>query len=144
MRPLQRKRRRARLTRIKRAPLAAQIPTRESDGADGPRATAGDSVKAMRSLQPQSCDAPGRALEARIGDVVGGLFRTWPALLGFSVQEAGEPRDDLRLADVEMQPWTARPEDALGEVALALLELVEEDPGALDLLRGRTFARTLH
>ena len=33
---------------------------------------------------------------------------------------------------------------ALGEIARTLLELIDERPEAAELLRGRTFARTLH
>lgn len=95
----------------------------------------------MRTLPSPGFDAAECALSARIDAVVAGLFRRWPALLGFSLQDAA---DELRLADLELQPWTARPEDALGDVALALAELLEENPAALEALRGRTFARTLH
>ena len=35
-------------------------------------------------------------------------------------------------------------DEALGEIAQTLLELIEERPEAAALLRGRTFARTLH
>lgn len=78
--------------------------------------------------------------EARLEALVETLFRRWPGLVGFAVRDAGE----LVLAEMETHPWSARPDELLGEVAGALLDLVDEEPAALELLRGRTFARTLH
>lgn len=80
------------------------------------------------------------------------IFAACPELSGFSVQDAGslsaasasEPLDaGLRLADVETAPY-APSERLLGEIAVALLELIDEQPEAVNELRGRTFARTLH
>jgi hypothetical protein len=68
------------------------------------------------------------------------LFRRWPSLVGFSVQDEGE----LVIGDLEMQPWNAEAHELLGEIAGTLLDFVDEKPGALELLRGRTFARVLH
>ena len=80
------------------------------------------------------------------------IFAACPELCGFSVQETGSVsalsaserlEGDLRLADVETAPY-APSERLLGEIAVALLELIDEQPEAVDELRGRTFARTLH
>jgi hypothetical protein len=66
------------------------------------------------------------------------LFQRCPQLHGFAV------RSDRPL------PWhlTCHPQHdeqaALDEIAQTLLELVEERPEAAAMLRGRTFARTLH
>jgi hypothetical protein len=67
------------------------------------------------------------------------LFQRCPQLHGFAV------RSDRPL------PWhlTCHPaqegeQAALEEIAQTLLELLEERPEAAALLRGRTFARTLH
>lgn len=68
------------------------------------------------------------------------IFATYPELWGFSVQDA----KDLCLADVETHPWAGQPERLLGEIAVALLDLIDEQPEAAEQLRGRTFARTLH
>ena len=65
------------------------------------------------------------------------IFAACPELWGFSVQ------DDLLLADVETLPY-APSERLIGEIARALLDLIDEQPEAADALRGRTFARTLH
>lgn len=94
-----------------------------------------------------------RQSEIELASVVEALFRRWPSLVGFSVQEAGAlSRDraagglgrELVLAEVETDPWPARSQELFGEIALALLDLMDEQPAARELLLGRTFARTLH
>jgi hypothetical protein len=67
------------------------------------------------------------------------LFRRCPQLHGFAV------RPDRPL------PWHLACDagangahEALDAIAQTLLELIEERPEAARLLRGRTFARTLH
>ena len=91
--------------------------------------------------------------ETQVGSVVQALFQRWPSLVGFSVQEAQHlPKDrasgqlelELVLADVETDPWPARSQELFGEIALALLDLMDHEPAVRDLIRGRTFARTLH
>jgi hypothetical protein len=91
--------------------------------------------------------------EAEVRAVIDALFERFPALVGFSVQEA-EPRaaagsdadaeEDLCLASVELFPPVAKRAELLGEIAMPLQELLDEAPGARELLRGRTFARALH
>lgn len=78
--------------------------------------------------------------EAQVRTVVATLFRRFPELVGFSVWEASE---DLCLASVETFPCDAEP-SLMGEIAAPLLDLLDEDPEARELLSGRTFARTLH
>jgi hypothetical protein len=76
----------------------------------------------------------------------------YPELCGFSVQDAetltrervsGQLEAGLYLADVATTT-NGSSEQLLGEISVALLELIDEDPEAIDALRGRTFARTLH
>lgn len=92
-------------------------------------------------------------IESQLEAVVAQLFDEWPALVGFSVEaleapprEAAETQleRELVLANVETFPWTGYSRNLLGEIAVPLLELIEEEPQARDLLRGRTFARRLH
>ena len=81
----------------------------------------------------------------RIATVVESLFRRWPSLVGFSVQEAPAPLErELVLADVETSPWPADTQELCGEIAVALRKLIDDEPAARELLHGRTFARTLH
>jgi len=90
-------------------------------------------------------------LEATIND----LFLGYPTLCGFSIRDvANLPQEgeacqidgELFLADVGVYPSCgSRVLEALyGEVANALLALVEEHPEAHELVRGRTFTRALH
>jgi hypothetical protein len=87
-----------------------------------------------------------------IDSTVNQIFAACPELCGFSVQEAnalshdrkaGQLEGDLYLADVETLPY-ARSERLFGEIAVALLDLIDEQPEAAEQLRGRTFARALH
>ena len=70
---------------------------------------------------------------------VHGLFERMPLLVGFHVG------DDLSLAEIEFDRWPGfTPSDELyEEIAAALLEAIDERAEALELVRNRTFARTL-
>jgi len=76
-------------------------------------------------------------LEARVRDI----FRRLPLLIGFSLD------GDLCLCDLEVRSWPGCEwgDPVYGEIGAALGELIAEveDEGANELLRGRTFARTL-
>ena len=77
---------------------------------------------------------------SRIHATVKDIFAACPELSGFSV---GQLDGELCLAEVETAPYAAS-EEILREVAEALMALIDDEPEAADLLRGRTFARTLH
>jgi len=79
--------------------------------------------------------------EADLQAVVATIFQRLPELVGFCVREA---KDELCLAGVETFPADLEPDELMGEIALPLLDLLEEDPQARELMRGRTFARTVH
>jgi predicted metalloendopeptidase len=83
------------------------------------------------------------------------LFRRCPALHGFSVQQGSSVsceriahalQGGLFLADVAWhQPlYGDQAATLVEEISQELLELVDEQPEATALLRGRTFARTLN
>jgi hypothetical protein len=93
----------------------------------------------MKALESAPCDPRS---EAEVGTVVNALFTRWPALLGFSVQEEGE----LYLTDVALHPWfdEAQRASLCSEIAVALSEIMDEEPAARELLSGRTFARSVH
>jgi hypothetical protein len=80
------------------------------------------------------------ALLREVNDVMSTLFQRYPALCGFSV------KDDLRLSNVACHPALIGDEAELlcEEISATLLDLVEENPEAAELLRGRTLARTFH
>lgn len=90
-------------------------------------------------------------LAARMDD----LFGRYPSLHGFSVQGASALPEQVRsaalentlvVAEVGVDPilgtdYSARVSD---EIALSLLDFVRNRPEAAELLRDRTFARSLH
>jgi hypothetical protein len=71
------------------------------------------------------------------------LFSRCPELSGFSVR--GDA-DDLFISDVGIAPRLSAEQygEIYQDIAVTLAELLEERPEAGELLRGRTFARTLH
>ena len=93
------------------------------------------------------------ATQSRLAAVVESLFRRWPSLVGFSVQQAQTlSRDravallerELVLADVSTSPWPDHTQELCGEIALAMLNLIDDEPATRELVLGRTFTRALH
>jgi len=70
------------------------------------------------------------------------LFERCPELCGFSVR--GE-KDELFIADIGIAPRLSQEQygEIFQDIAKTLADLIDEQPEASDLLRGRTFARTL-
>jgi len=80
-------------------------------------------------------------LEAALAARLEILFRDCPALCGFTVEA------DLAVpgnVTCHLVDGNGDADEILGEVAEMLLEVVEAEPEAIELLKGRTFARTLH
>lgn len=93
-----------------------------------------------------------KPVQTQVETVVAQVFDRLPALMGFSVEELETgPQDpvqmhlerELVLSNVETFPWTCHTGELLGEIATPLLELMDEEPEARELLRGRTFARRM-
>jgi len=78
--------------------------------------------------------------EALVATHVAALFDRLPMLCGFSV------RPDVEVIDVTICTWPGHNAEAELHDALthALAELADEGPDAVQLLRGRTFARAFH
>jgi hypothetical protein len=83
------------------------------------------------------------------------LFTRFPALSGFSVREAADVPDncprsgeagELLIADIGVAPAHTSEHygEIFAEITSTLADLLSEVPDAEELLRGRTFARTLH
>lgn len=83
------------------------------------------------------------------------IFERCPALHGFSVQDSAALPEELRslalekelvVTDIGVYPFLNidQCEQIYNEIAVALLDFMFERPSAKDVLRGRTFARTLH
>jgi hypothetical protein len=68
------------------------------------------------------------------------LFRRLPMLSGFWL------RPDLELAELSIFSWPGctASQDLYDEVMQSLVDLAEERPEAVQLMRGRTFARAVH
>jgi hypothetical protein len=71
------------------------------------------------------------------------LFARCPELSGFSVRGEAE---GLIVSDVGISPRLSAEQygEIFQDIAATLSELLDERPEASELLRGRTFARTLH
>lgn len=71
------------------------------------------------------------------------LFERCPELWGFAVRSEN---DELFVSDVGIAPRLSAQQygEIFQDIARTLAEFLEEEPDASDLLRGRTFARTLH
>jgi hypothetical protein len=84
--------------------------------------------------------APETRTEAIVEEHVHALFQRMPMLSGFSL------RHDLEFADVAVHTWPGHSAgaDLYQELVETLAEIAEERPEAVELLRGRTFARALH
>jgi len=95
-----------------------------------------------------------KAGQSQLDEAVQLLFLRFAGLSGFSVidssamvgdREAGQLQGDLCLADITVSPdFASAREDYFTDIAMALNDLLDEQPEARALLRGRTFARTLN
>jgi hypothetical protein len=86
---------------------------------------------------------------------MGALFQRCPALCGFSVQDrstlpeilndAPIPDADLYVTEIGIFPKLGAEQyaDLFDEITVTLSNLVNAQPNAYDVLKGRTFARTM-
>ena len=95
------------------------------------------------------------AMKKPVPATIESLFQRYPALAGFSVRGSDEIPDncarsgdegELFVSDIGVAPslTTEQYGEIFQEIASTLSDLLAEQPGAGELLRGRTFARTLH
>jgi hypothetical protein len=109
----------------------------------------------MKALHDRMLNLQSQSLAAGVAARVAVIFEQHPKLCGFSVQDLSTLTKDramvqlhagLCLADVTVSnsfgPCVTQ--ELWDPIAYLLLELVEEQPEAIDLLHSRTFARTLH
>ena len=95
----------------------------------------------MNALHQSIRDPLRRRLEADLVARVEVIFREWPELAGFTVQEeCPVPGHVVYGALVEV----TRAEALIGTLTRMLVDLVDEEPEAQGLVLGRTFARVLH
>lgn len=86
------------------------------------------------------CDPGRERLEADLAASVAALFQRCPPLCGFTVD------GELCVEQLACHPALDSQRAAViaDEIVRAFSELVNEEPEAVELIRGRTFARALH
>jgi len=82
-------------------------------------------------------------IHSQLEHQVESLFARCPELCGFSVRSEN---DELFVSDVGIAPRLSPQQygEIFQDIARTLADLLEDEPEAEELLRGRTFARTLH
>jgi hypothetical protein len=107
---------------------------------------------ALKTHQHTDQDRAWRAADADVAVQIQALFGRCPELCGFSVQvkvcadgnPAGE--EELFVTAISIAPRLSKEQyaDVFEQICATLTELLSERPEAHSLLRGRTFARTVH
>jgi hypothetical protein len=109
----------------------------------------------MKTIQRAVPHTDLRRAEADVAMQIKALFGRCPELAGFAVQDLAELPDDDEAGDVESglvvtdvglsAPVTREETDKVYHlISAALSDVLSERPEAIDILRGRTFARALH
>jgi hypothetical protein len=109
----------------------------------------------MKTPQPSILDPQPRDAEADVAMQIGRLFGYYPELAGFVVEDLresagdGDPSDEASaIVITEVGFRTPVSQDEYNRVwrliDQVVSNLVSTWPEAFDLVRGRTFARTLH
>ena len=94
----------------------------------------------MKPSEQRLSEARRQQTEAIVARHMHGLFKRLPMLSGFWL------RTDLELAELSVFTWAGYTagRDLYEEVMQSLVEFAEECPEAVQLMLGRTFARTVH
>jgi hypothetical protein len=94
----------------------------------------------MNHSEQPSSEARRQHTEAIVARHVRQLFQRLPILSGFWL------RPDLKVAELSVFTWPGYTagQDLYEEVMQSLVELAEERPEPVQLMRGRTFARAVH
>jgi hypothetical protein len=109
----------------------------------------------MKTAQLGHLNADLAPIEEDLAARVDVIFERCPALHGFTVQDGASLPQELRslalekelvVTDIGVYPFlnADQCEQIYNEIAVALLDFMFERPSAKEVLRGRTFARTLH
>lgn len=94
----------------------------------------------MKPSEQRLGEARRRHTEAIIAQHVHQLFQRLPMLSGFCL------RPNLEVAEFSVFTWPGYTagRDLYEEVMRSLVDVAEERPDAVPLMRGRTFARAMH
>jgi hypothetical protein len=109
----------------------------------------------MKTQEHRATEAQRSRSEADLEVCLETLFSRCPSLCGFSVREAAYVEWDgselrrvqrLLVTEVSVYPFSFLdpPPELCDEIVAQLAQLIDECPYARELLRERTFARTLH
>ena len=109
----------------------------------------------MKPVQLGNLNAELPPLEEDLAARLDVIFDRCPQLHGFTVQDSSALPEELRslalerelvVTDIGVFPFinAEQCEAIYNEIAVALLDFMYERPSAKDVLRGRTFVRTLH
>lgn len=109
----------------------------------------------MKPAQLGTLNADLPPIEEDLAARVDTIFDRCPFLYGFTVQDCSALPEALRslalerelvVTDIGVYPYLNpdQCEQIYNEIAVALLDFMFERPSAKDVLRGRTFVRTLH
>jgi len=111
-------------------------------------------LKSLEKLYPDQ-----KRVVADVEAKIGALFTRCPSLCGFSVQDRKQvaaarpeqlpenqiPDADLYVTEIGVFPKLGADQyaDVFDEITITISSLVNEQPNAYDVLRGRTFARAM-
>ena len=109
----------------------------------------------MKTVQLGRLNADLAPIEEDLAARVDVIFERCPALHGFTIQDGASLPQELRslalekelvVTDIGVYPFlnADQCEQIYNEIAVALLDFMYERPSAKEVLRGRTFVRTLH
>jgi hypothetical protein len=108
----------------------------------------------MKTTTTQASDEGMKHVAAQLEQSIVTLFDDFPSLCGFAVHDrpgvldggAAALQPNLFLTEVGLYPAPGLGEARLicEEIRDTLVQLIDERPEALDLLNGRTFARSFH
>jgi len=109
----------------------------------------------MKPAQLGSLSTDVAPIEEDLAARLESIFERCPQLHGFTVQDSSALPEELRslalerelvVTDIGVYPFinAEQCEAIYNEIAVALLDFMFERPSAKDVLRGRTFVRTLH
>jgi hypothetical protein len=94
----------------------------------------------MKSSTQRSEELRRERSRALVETHIAAIFERMPMLSGFTL------RHDLEVTDIAICTWPgcAAGEELYEDLMQALADLAEERPHAVEVLRGRTFARAFH
>jgi hypothetical protein len=131
-----------------------KIPERDLSFQGYPSHRVRSRVEAMKTTTNLARDQGMRHVAAQLEKSLLTLFEEFPSLCGFAVHDrpgvldggAAALQPDLYLTEVGLFPAPGLGEATLicEEIRDTLVQLIDERPEALELLSGRTFARTFH